>query len=52
VVLGGVWLGLFPTDPIPALGWAALVVLTFAASAAVHAYQSRKYRLGESEDPI
>jgi uncharacterized membrane protein len=40
-----------PTDPVPVLGWAAVVLALFAASAAYHAYQSRKYRLGEIEVP-
>ncbi len=51
VVLGTVWAGILPTGPVPALGWAALAVAPFAVSAAVHVYQSRKYRLGEVDTP-
>ena len=50
-VLGGVWVGLLPTDPVSALGWGALILGLFAVSAAVHVYQSRKYRLGELDEP-
>jgi len=50
-VLGGLWAGVVPTDPVPVLGWATLVVGLVAASAVVHVYQSRKYRLGEMEKP-
>jgi len=50
-VLGGVWLEILPTETIPTVGWAALVVLSFAVSAVVHVYQNRRYRLGELEAP-
>jgi hypothetical protein len=51
VVLGGVLTGLVPTDPVPTLGWAALILTLFAVSAVYHVYQSRNYRLGEMETP-
>jgi hypothetical protein len=51
VVLGGVSAGLVPTDPVPTLGWAVLVLTLFAVSAVYHVYQSRSYRLGELETP-
>lgn len=50
-VLGGVWAGILPTEPLSTLGWAALLVGLFAVSAAVHVFQSRKYRLGEMDKP-
>jgi hypothetical protein len=50
-VLGGVWVGLLPIDPVSPLGWGALILGLFAVSAAVHVYQSRKYRLGELDEP-
>lgn len=50
-VLAGLWVGLVPTDPIPTLGWAALILALIAISAVVHVYQSRRYRLGEMETP-
>ena len=51
LLLGGLWAGVVPTDPVSTLGWAALLVGLFAASAVVHVYQNRKYRLGEMETP-
>ena len=51
LVLGLVAVGILPTDPIPAVGWGMIVVGLFATSAAVHIYESRKYRLGEAEKP-
>lgn len=51
LVLAGVWFDILPTDPVPALGWAFLVVGVFACSAAVHAYTSNQYRLGEMDRP-
>lgn len=50
-VLGGVWLDILPTDLLPVEGWAALVVATFAISAAIHVSQSRRFRLGKMEEP-
>ena len=51
LVLGLVTAGILPTDPIPAVGWGMIIVGLFAASAAAHIYESRKYRLGETEKP-
>ncbi|WP_135822768.1 DUF7344 domain-containing protein [Halostella litorea] len=50
-VLGAVGLGLLPTEPIPELGWAAVVLGLFAVSAVVHIVQNRRMRLGEMERP-
>jgi len=51
LVLAGIWTEFVPTDPVPTLGWATLLVALFAVSALVHVYQNRKYRLGELERP-
>ncbi|WP_323190277.1 hypothetical protein [Halostella sp. PRR32] len=51
VILGGVWVEVLPTDPVPAIGWGLLVVSLFAVSAAVHTYTSNKYHLGEMDRP-
>jgi hypothetical protein len=50
-VLAGLWTEIVPTDPIPTLGWATLLVGLFAVSAAVQVYQSRQFRLGEMDEP-
>jgi hypothetical protein len=50
-VVGAVAAGILPTDPLPAVGWAALVVTIFAVSSAYHVYQSQKFRLGEAGPP-
>ena len=41
----------FVFGDVPSVAWLGLVVGTFAASSAVHAYATRKYRLGSSGDP-
>jgi hypothetical protein len=51
LVLGGLWADVLPTDPVSTLVWVALMLALFAASAAYHAYQSRKHRLGNIEVP-
>ena len=51
VVLAGVQFDVVPTGTVPAMGWAALVLGLFAASAVVHVVTSRRYRLGELERP-
>jgi hypothetical protein len=50
-VLVGVAASVLPTDPVPAVGWAAIVVGLFAVSAAVHFRESRQLRLGEGGPP-
>lgn len=50
-VVAGLWIGLVPTDVVPTIGWTTLLVGLFAVSAAVHVYQSRRFRLGEMEKP-
>lgn len=51
LVLAGLWTEVIPTESVSALGWATVLVGLFAISAAVHVYQSRKYRLGGEEQP-
>ena len=51
VVLAGVGLELVPTETIPALGWAGIVLSAVAVSAIAHVLTSRQYRLGEMERP-
>jgi hypothetical protein len=51
LVLGGLWAGVVPTEPVSTLLWATMLVGLFAVSAVVHVYQNRKYRLGEMERP-
>jgi hypothetical protein len=50
-VLAGLGAQIVPTDPVPTLGWMALIVGLFAVSAVVHVYQSRQFRLGEMDTP-
>jgi hypothetical protein len=50
-VVGAVAAGVLPTEPVPAVGWAAFVMTIFAVSSAYHVYQSQKFRLGESGPP-
>lgn len=50
-ILAGLWTEFIPPDPIPTLGWVAIVIGLFAISAIVHTYQSRRFRLGEMETP-
>jgi len=51
VVLAGVWIDPIPTDIIPDLGWAALILTGFLISSAVQVAQSRRLRLGDVDEP-
>ncbi|TKX80572.1 hypothetical protein [Halorubrum sp. SD626R] len=51
VVLGGVWIGFVPTEPIPELGWAAIVLAAFLVSSVAQVIQNRRYRLGDIDEP-
>ncbi len=51
VVLAAVWSGFIPDDPVPPLGWMALILGAFLASAVYHVINNRRYRLGSGEDP-
>jgi len=51
IVIAGLWLEWIPTETVPELGWATLVVALFAASAIAHTVQSRQLRLGKMDKP-
>lgn len=51
VVLAGVWTEIVPTETIPPLAWAAIVLAGVTISAVAHVITSRRYRLGEMERP-
>ncbi|GAB3036856.1 DUF7344 domain-containing protein [Natronobiforma cellulositropha] len=51
LALGGVASGVIPTDPVPALAWAAGVLGVVFVSALVHAVEGRRNRLGTADRP-
>lgn len=51
VVLAGVWVGFVPTETVPELGWAVLILVVFLASSIAQVIQNRRYRLGDVEEP-
>lgn len=51
VVLVGVWAEFVPTETIPAIGWAGIVLAVFFASAVVQVVQNHRYRLDQFERP-
>ncbi|VTT87314.1 hypothetical protein DM2_648 [Halorubrum sp. DM2] len=51
VVLGGVWVGFVPTETVPELGWAGLVLVAFLVSSVAHVVQIRRNRLDQFERP-
>ncbi|QCC59117.1 hypothetical protein NP511_11820 [Natrinema thermotolerans] len=51
VVIAGLWLEVIPTETVPKLGWATLIVTLFTVSAVVHVIQNRRMRLGEMKRP-
>ncbi|MGQ4557360.1 DUF7344 domain-containing protein [Halobellus sp. GM3] len=51
IVLAGIWLGFVPTDTIPEIGWAALVLLVFLLSSIGQVVQNHRYRLSQLEHP-
>ncbi|OYR58996.1 DUF7344 domain-containing protein [Halorubrum halodurans] len=51
VVLAGVWIGFIPTETVPPLGWAAVIVAVFLASSVAQVIQNRRYRLGDIDEP-
>lgn len=51
VVLLLAWLDVYPFDLLADIAWAALILVAFAASAAVQAYQSRRMRFGDEGPP-
>jgi hypothetical protein len=50
-VLFGVWVGFVPTDTVPAIGWAAIVLTAFFVSSVAQVLQNRRYRLDRFERP-
>ena len=51
IVLAGVWVGFVPTETVPELGWAALILSIFLVSSIAQVIQNRRYRLGDVEEP-
>lgn len=51
IVMAGLWLEWIPTETVPELGWATIVVALFVVSAIAHVVQNRQMRLGEMEKP-
>ena len=51
VVLSGVAVGFVPTDTVPAVGWAFLVLAVFFVSAIAQVIQNRRYRLDQFDQP-
>jgi len=51
IVIAGLWLEWIPTETVPELGWATIVVALFVISAIVHAIQNQRLRLGEMDEP-
>ncbi|MFC4988192.1 MULTISPECIES: DUF7344 domain-containing protein [Saliphagus] len=50
-VIAGLWLEVVPTETVPTLGWATLLVALFGISAAVHTVENRRSRLGAGDRP-
>ena len=51
VVLAGVWIGFVPTETVPALGWATVVLASFMLSAVGQVVQNRRHRLDRFDRP-
>jgi len=51
VVLALAWLDVYPFDMLPDIAWAAVILTTFAASAFLQTYQSRRMRFGDEGPP-
>jgi len=51
VLVGLAWFDVFPFDQLPDLTWAAIVLVTFATSAFIQTYQSRRMRFGDDGPP-
>lgn len=50
-LIGAVWADIIPTEPVPPIGWAALIVGLFLVSAASHWLYNRRHKLGEGVVP-
>lgn len=51
VVIGGIWLDIIPTDTVPTVAFAAVLVLAFLISSVFHVLQNHQYRLDRMEKP-
>lgn len=51
VLVGLAWFDVFPFNQLPDLVWAVIVLVTFAASAFIQTYQSRRMRFGDEGPP-
>ncbi|GAB3701648.1 hypothetical protein GCM10028858_17190 [Halorubrum pallidum] len=51
LVLAGVWVGFVPTETVPEIGWAAMILAVFLVSSIAQVIQNRRYRLGGREEP-
>ncbi|GAB7092765.1 hypothetical protein JCM18237_30360 [Halorubrum luteum] len=51
IVLAGVWVGFVPTGTVPAIGWAALVLMAFLLSSIGQVIQHRRHRLDRFDRP-
>lgn len=51
VILALAWLDVYPFDLLPDIGWAAVILTTFAASAFLQTYQSHRMRFGDEGPP-
>lgn len=48
-VLAGLWLDILPTEMIPSLAYATILIVVFVVSATIHYTQSSRYSLDEFE---
>lgn len=51
VLVALAWFDVFPFDQLPDIAWALVVLVTFAASAFIQTYQSRRMRFGDEGPP-
>lgn len=51
VVLALAWLDIYPFDLLPDIGWASVILVTFAAAAFAQTYQFRRMRFGDDGPP-
>ena len=51
VVLSLAWLDVYPFDQVPDIGWAAVILVTFAAAAFAQTYQFHRMRFGDDGPP-
>ena len=51
VVLALAWQDVYPFDLLPDIGWAAVILVTFAGAAFAQTYQSHRMRFGDEGPP-